>query len=92
MPHRIRTAILLAGALTLGACTGFDDTTQRTATGALGGAAGGALIGAMAGNAGLGALIGAGVGTAGGFAFDQHMQSRQRSFDQGVAAGRASAR
>ncbi|WP_431267568.1 hypothetical protein [Dankookia sp. P2] len=45
----------------------------------------------MAGNAGLGAAIGAGVGGAGGFAWDRHQQARERSFQQGVAAGRASA-
>jgi hypothetical protein len=84
----IRAGILTA-ALTLSACADLDPTTQRTMTGAAGGAAGGALIGAMAGNAGLGAAIGAGVGGAGGFAWDRHQQSRERAFNQGVAAGRA---
>jgi hypothetical protein len=88
--QRLLTTGLLAAALGLSACADLSPTTQRTMTGAAGGAAGGALIGAMAGNAGLGAAIGAGVGAAGGFAWDRHQQSRERSFQQGVAAGRAS--
>lgn len=88
--QRLLNAGLLAVCLALPACADLDPTTQRTMTGAAGGAAGGALIGAMAGNAGLGAAIGAGVGGAGGFAWDRHQQSRDRSFQQGVAAGRAS--
>ncbi len=93
--NRIRKtpkAILLAATLaTLAGCADLSPTAQRAGTGALGGAAGGALIGAIAGNAGLGAAIGAGVGAAGGLAWDQHVQSRDRAFQQGVAAGRASA-
>jgi len=84
------TRILALGMiLALGACADLSPTTQRTMTGAAGGAAGGALIGAIAGNAGLGAAIGAGAGAAGGFAWDRHQQSRDRAFQQGVAAGRA---
>lgn len=82
------TAALLAGALALSACADLSPTTQRVGTGAVGGAAGGALIGAMAGNAGLGAAIGAGAGALGGLAWDQHVQSRDRAFQQGYAAGR----
>jgi uncharacterized membrane protein len=81
---------LLAAGLTLSSCADLSPTAQRTGTGALGGAAGGALIGAMAGNAGLGAAIGAATGAAGGFAWDRHVQSRDRAFQQGVASGRAS--
>lgn len=92
MTHRLAAAGLLAAALSLSACADLSPTAQRTGTGALGGAAGGALIGAMAGNAGLGAAIGAGVGGAGGFAWDRHMQSNERAFNQGVQAGRASPR
>ncbi len=85
-------AALLAGALGLSACADLSPTTQRVGTGAIGGAAGGALIGAMAGNAGLGAAIGAGVGAGGGLAWDRHVQSRDRAFQQGYAAGRSGSR
>jgi Glycine zipper len=88
MHSKLPIAALLAMTLALSACADMSPGQQRVMTGTAGGAAGGALIGAMAGNAGLGALIGAGTGAVGGFAFDQHMQARQRSFDQGVAVGR----
>jgi uncharacterized membrane protein len=87
---RLLAATLVAAAFALPACADLDPTTQRTMTGAAGGAAGGALIGAMAGNAGLGAAIGAAAGGTGGFVWDRHQQSRERAFQQGVAAGRAS--
>jgi uncharacterized membrane protein len=90
MTNSVIRAGLLVAVLSLAACADLSPTAQRTGTGALGGAAGGALIGAMAGNAGLGAAIGAGVGAAGGLAWDQHVQSRERSFQQGYAAGRSS--
>ncbi|MCB4824799.1 YMGG-like glycine zipper-containing protein [Roseicella aerolata] len=90
MTHPFLTAAALAAMLGLPACADLDPTTQRTMTGAAGGAAGGALIGAMAGNAGLGAAIGAAAGGTGGFVWDRHVQSRDRAFQQGVAAGRAS--
>jgi len=86
------TAGLLAAGLALSACADLSPTAQRTGTGAIGGAGAGALIGAMAGNAGLGAAIGAAAGGAGGFAWDRHVQSRDRAYQQGVAAGQASAR
>jgi uncharacterized membrane protein len=85
----ITTAGLLAAGLALSACADLSPTAQRTGTGALGGAAGGALIGSLSGNAGLGAAIGAGLGAVGGAAWDQHVQSRDRAFQEGVAAGRA---
>jgi uncharacterized membrane protein len=88
----IVTTTLLAAGLALSACADLSPTAQRAGTGALGGAAGGALIGSLSGNAGLGAAIGAGVGAIGGAAWDQHMQARDRSFQEGVAAGRASPR
>jgi uncharacterized membrane protein len=88
--HLRKAGLLAAAAIALGACADLSPTAQRTGTGALAGAAGGALIGAMAGNAGLGAAIGAGAGAAGGFAWDRHVQSRERSFQQGYAAGRSS--
>lgn len=84
------TAGILAAILTLAACADLSPTTQRTGTGAVGGAGAGALIGALAGNAGLGAAIGAGAGAIGGRTWDQHVQSRDRAFNQGVAAGRTS--
>lgn len=92
MTRSLTFAATLLGALSLSACADLSPTTQRVGTGALGGAAGGALIGAMAGNAGLGAAIGAGVGAGGGLAWDRHVQSRDRAFQQGVQAGRASSR
>jgi hypothetical protein len=73
----------------LSGCAGMSDTQQRTLTGGAGGAAGGALIGALAGNAGLGAAIGGAAGLAGGYIWDQHKQTEQRAYQQGVAAGRA---
>lgn len=63
---------------------------EQILQGAAIGAAAGALVGGLASGRWQGALIGAAVGGAGGFAWDQHQRSRQRSFEQGVAAGRAS--
>lgn len=83
---------LLSATLGLAACADLSPTTQRTATGAAGGAAAGALVGSFSGNAGMGALIGAGVGSAAGFGWDRHVQSRDRAFNEGVAAGRAAPR
>ncbi|MFL5258045.1 MAG: YMGG-like glycine zipper-containing protein [Rhodopila sp.] len=91
MTQRLLSTGLLAAVLALSACADLNPTTQRTMTGAAGGAAGGALIGALAGNAGLGAAIGAAAGGTGGFIWDRHVQSQERAFQQGVAAGRASA-
>ena len=90
MKQSLAMAGLLAATIGLSACADLDPTTQRTMTGAAGGAAGGALIGAMAGNAGLGAAIGAAAGGTGGFVWDRQVQSQERAFQQGVAAGRAS--
>jgi len=90
----ILPAVLLLG---LGACSDqtvnvpLSPTTQRVGGGAALGALTGLAIGSFSGNAGVGALIGAGAGAAGGFIYDQHRQSRQRSYSEGVAAGRASA-
>lgn len=82
-------------ALGLGACVdetrnvSLSPTTQRVGGGAAAGALTGLAIGSFSGNAGMGALIGAGVGAGGGFVYDQHRRSRQRSFNDGVAAGRS---
>ena len=89
--HILLPATLLLG---LAACdeTGhMTPTTQRVGGGAAAGALTGLAIGSISGNAGTGALIGTAVGAGGGFAWDQHQRARQRSFNQGVAAGRASA-
>jgi uncharacterized membrane protein len=86
----IKAGLLAASLVSLSACADLSPTTQRVGTGAVGGAAGGALIGALAGNAGAGAAIGAGAGALGGFAWDRHVQSRDRAWQQGYASGRAS--
>jgi membrane associated rhomboid family serine protease len=92
----MRKAFLLPAALALGLAgcgdTQMSPTTQRVGGGAAIGALGGAAIGSLSGNAGWGALIGAGAGAAGGFLYDRSMQSRERAFNEGVAAGRASPR
>ena len=72
-----RIALVLVGALGLTGCAGLNPTQQRTATGALGGGAIGGILGSFSGNAGLGALLGAGVGGAGGYLYDQYVQSRR---------------
>jgi len=85
--------ILAAPVLLLAACDQprtISPTTQRVGGGAAGGALAGLAIGSISGNAGTGALIGAVAGGAGGFAWDQHQRSRQRSFNEGYAAGRSS--
>jgi YMGG-like Gly-zipper len=86
MKRLVTVAVL---ALLLSGCAGMTDTQQRTITGGAGGAAGGALIGALAGNTGLGAAIGGAAGLAGGYIWDQHKQTEERAYQQGVAAGRA---
>ena len=56
-------AVLLAGSMTLGACTSVDDARMSdVATGAAVGAAGGAAVGALTG--GVGVVEGAAVGAA----------------------------
>ena len=86
----MRSGVLaMTAVLWLSGCAGMSDTQQRTLTGGAGGAAGGALIGALAGNAGLGAASGGAAGLAGGYIWDQHKQTEQRAYEQGVAAGRA---
>lgn len=91
----MKLRLLVPAALILGLAACDDagrmtPTTQRVGGGAAAGALTGLAIGSISGNAGTGALIGAAVGGTGGFAWDQHQRSRQRSFNQGVAAGRAS--
>ena len=86
----LRPAIALVAMLGVSGCAGLSPQEQRMMTGTGIGAAGGAVIGAIAGHAGVGALIGAGVGLAGGYLYDQSVQSRQRAYAQGYAAGRSS--
>jgi uncharacterized membrane protein len=74
--------------LSAGGCANMTPTQQRAATGTMGGAAAGAIIGAIAGNAGMGAAIGAGAGLLGGLAVDQIEKSKERSYQEGVEAGK----
>ena len=58
-------AVLLAGSMSLGACTSVDDARMAdVGTGAAVGAAGGATVGALAGGVGVveGAIVGAAIG------------------------------
>lgn len=91
MKQLVVIALALVPMLGLSACADLDPTAQRTMTGAAAGAGAGALIGSFSGNAGVGALIGGAAGGAGGFIWDRHQQSREQSFQEGVAAGRSSA-
>ncbi len=92
----MRYTLVVPAALALGLAGCADGqmspTTQRVGGAAAVGALGGAAIGSFSGNAGMGALIGAGVGAGSGFLYDRHVQSRDRAFQQGVAAGRAQPR
>lgn len=88
----MRKPTLVLGALALlglAGCADLDPAAQRAMTGGLAGAGAGALIGSLSGNMGTGAAIGAGLGAAGGFVYQQHVNSRERAFQQGVQAGRA---
>lgn len=84
-------ALFLTAALTLPvvSCADLNPTQQRALTGTAAGAGIGAIAGAIGGNAALGAGIGAGAGLLTGLAVDQHQRSRERAFQQGVAAGRS---
>lgn len=87
----MRKTLLLPAVLAFGlaGCAEMSPSSQRVGGGAALGGLTGAAIGSFSGNAGMGALIGAGVGAAGGFLFDQHVQSRDRAYQQGVQTGRA---
>jgi len=94
MMRLLRTRLAAAGAcaallLGVGGCANLTPTQQRAATGTMGGAAAGAVIGAIAGNAGMGAAIGAGAGLLGGLAVDQVQKSKERAYQEGVAAGKS---
>jgi len=89
--HRMWIAAAGAAAamlVSLGGCANLTPTQQRAATGTMGGAAAGAVIGAIAGNAGMGAAIGAGAGLLGGLMVDQVEKFKERSYQEGVAAGK----
>lgn len=81
--------VTAASVFGLAGCADLDPAAQRAMTGGLAGAGAGALIGSLSGNMGMGAAIGAGLGAAGGFVYEGHVQSRERAFQEGVAAGRA---
>lgn len=81
---------LSAALILVAGCAGMTDTQQRTLTGGAMGAAGGAAIGALAGSAALGAAIGGAAGAGSGFLYGQHVESEQRAFQSGYAAGRSS--
>ena len=69
---RLALPLVLAGALSLGACSGMNTTDQRTLSGAGIGAAAGTVITAATGGCIIcGAAIGAGAGALGGFLYDR---------------------
>jgi hypothetical protein len=69
---RFALPIVLAGALSLGACSGMNTTEQRTLSGGAIGAAAGTVITAATGGCIIcGAAIGAGAGALGGFIYDR---------------------
>lgn len=82
--------IAIAAALGLASCADMNPTQQRTLSGAAIGGVAGTAIGAVAGNAGLGAAIGVAAGAGGGFLWDRHRQSQDRSYQRGYQAGQKS--
>ena len=69
---RLMLPMALAGALTLGACSGMSDTQQRTLSGGGIGAGVGAAAGALTGGClSCGAVIGGAAGATGGYIYDQ---------------------
>ena len=69
---RFALPLVLAGALSLGACSGMNTTEQRTLSGGAIGAASGAVITAATGGCIIcGTAIGAGAGALGGFIYDR---------------------
>jgi osmotically inducible lipoprotein OsmB len=82
--------IVVTATLALASCSDMNPTQQRTLSGAAIGGVAGTAIGAIGGNAGLGAAIGVAAGAAGGFIWDRHKQSQDRSFQDGYNQGRKS--
>ena len=89
MRHRLLPLALVLG---LAGCADsqMSPSTQRVGGGAAIGALGGAAIGSFSGNAGLGALCAPAPAPSAGIGDHRHIQSRDRSFQQGYSAGRAS--
>jgi uncharacterized membrane protein len=83
-------ALLMAAIFLFVGCSGMTDTQKRTGTGVAAGAAAGAAIGSFYGSAGAGAAIGAAVGGAGGYVYDQHIKSKDKSYKSGYDAGKQS--
>jgi uncharacterized membrane protein len=86
--QRVTLPLIVIIVMAVAGCAGMSQTEQRTLTGGAAGAAGGAVIGAIAGNAGLGAAIGGATGLAGGYLYGKHDESKQKAYEQGVAAGK----
>ena len=76
-------ACAFATFVALPGCESMSDTQRRTLTGA---AAGGALAGAISGDWGW-AAGGAAAGALGGYLYDQHKQSEERAYQQGMREG-----
>ncbi len=68
---RILIPVVLLALLGTAACSGMDDTQQRTLSGGTAGAVGGAIGGALTGCIWCGAVVGGAVGAAGGYVYDQ---------------------
>lgn len=83
-------AVPLAAILLMG-CSGMSNTEQKMLSGGAIGAAAGAGITAIAGgNPIWGAVGGAAVGAIGGYAYDAYEKSKQKEYNQGYQAGKAS--
>ena len=86
MKHPLRTAVLAASLLALGACTNPYSPGQRAVGGGLLGAGGGAGVAALTGgDPGTGALIGGALGAVGGAVTTPQ---EPRYYDEGRGRGR----
>lgn len=83
-----KTVLTAVVARSVASCSDMSPTRQRALTGTVGGAGIGAVAGAIGGYAGLGAAVVAGAGLLCGLVFDQHRRAEDRTFQQGVAAGK----
>jgi uncharacterized membrane protein len=84
-------ALALFAGVALAGCSDMTTTQQRTLSGAGIGAAAGTVVGAMAGETLWGAAIGTAAGAAGGYLYDSYKKHEQQTYEQGYAAGKASA-
>lgn len=79
----MKTTLMVLSAssvLALSACSGMNDTQQRTLSGAAIGTAAGVGIGALTGGGLLwGAAGGAAVGAVGGYAYDQYEKDKKKN-------------